>query len=195
MWPLIANSKTPSFYLYWGALVMALAGPMHVIFAVGQNYMERWVHTPKEGALRKTLWTLWRIGHVVTRFRPVERFVKVVIPWTGCFILGFVTSEARRDNHWPVYIYRDVVVLSTEVDGDSYTWFMRKEDGDFKAPFCHHDYDVTKIHAAAGFVLDKFAYEDRGDCWSVAKPELGFWWKRDPLTKLAIKENIYARPQ
>lgn len=119
--------------------------------------------------------------------------------WTNritlCLLLSSVgmalMTLVRAASPYPVYEYgenENIVVLSTEVNGDPFTWFMQKNDGDFKAPFCR-DYDVTKLGGAPGYHVRQIRYEDRGTCWSIARVGLGIWWLRDPITHLAIKEN------
>ena len=58
-------------------------------------------------------------------------------------------------------------------------WQMVKADGPFVADWCR-DYDVSSLNPTPGEVLAKIRYIDMGNCWSVKREDLGFWWKRDP---------------
>lgn len=84
----------------------------------------------------------------------------------------------------PVYEYHNVKVVQVI---DTYTWRLAKADGEFVAPFCR-DYDLKFYQPAPGVVLNKFRYQDLGQCWSVRRSDLGFWWKRD-ANGIAVKEN------
>lgn len=112
----------------------------------------------------------------------------------GLLLLSFgltIVTVIRASSSYPVYEYGEkerMVVLSTAVGGDPFTWYMQKNDGDFKAPWCR-DYDVPSLGGAPGYHVRKIRYEDRGTCWSIARADLGIWWLRDPVTHSAIKEN------
>jgi len=90
----------------------------------------------------------------------------------------------------PVYEY------TLEKDGcckvvqkaDLYTWRLRKADGDFTARFCH-DYDLRAFDPEPGLIMWKLRFEDLGECWSVKRADLGFWWVRDPKTQIVMKED------
>ena len=82
----------------------------------------------------------------------------------------------------PVYEYRDLTIVTKHSD---LHYTLKKDDGLFTVHFCE-DY---KPDLQVGFVLWKFRYEDRGDCISVARADLGYWYKRDASTGLAIKEQ------
>lgn len=89
----------------------------------------------------------------------------------------------------PVYEY------TLEKDGcckvvqlaDLYTWKLHKADGDFTARFCH-DYDLRAYDPAPGLMLRKLRYEDLGECWSVKRQDLGFWWLRDDHMKVVAEK-------
>lgn len=104
------------------------------------------------------------------------------------FTLMLVTTcygvyAALKDK--PVYEYHDVKVIGVI---DHYTWNLAKSDGPFQARFCH-DYDMSKITPIPGNVMWKLRYEDYGDCISIRRDDLGFWWMRDSQTGRATKEN------
>lgn len=89
----------------------------------------------------------------------------------------------------PVYEY------TLEKDGcckvvqlaDLYTWRLKKTDGEFTARFCH-DYDLRAYDPEPGLIMRKLRYEDLGECWSIKRADLGFWWLRD-INQIVVKEN------
>lgn len=90
----------------------------------------------------------------------------------------------------PVYEYtleKDGCCKVVQLD-DLYTWKLHKADGDFMARFCH-DYDLRAYDPAPGLILRKLRYEDLGECWSVRRKDLGFWWLRDEHNRV-VAENI-----
>ncbi len=102
-------------------------------------------------------------------------------------ILGsliILSDRALIDLHRrQVYEYHDVRVVAVY---DLYTWRLAKSDGEFTVHFCS-DYDLRAYNPAPGLILDRLRYQDRGDCASVERYDLGFWWKRDPTTGIAVQ--------
>lgn len=79
---------------------------------------------------------------------------------------------------------------------DLYTWKLHKNDGDFVAPFCNDPnrkndfYNLAKYDPAPGLMMWKLRYRDAGDCWSVNRKDLGFWWIRGADNRVVMaKEN------
>lgn len=189
MWEL--NSQTASFYLYSAACLLVVAGCFFVLSAVTIVLFRRLRTTTTISWISRKLYLDWKILKVLSELDGVTKLATRAIPLIAGFALGYIASEVRHDYQWPVYEYHDVKVVQTSFAGDPFIWWMAKDDGDFKAPFCH-DYQVSLIGAEPGNVAERFRYEDRGACWSIAKKDLGFWWKRDPVTHLAIKEINYG---
>lgn len=101
--------------------------------------------------------------------------------------IAAVTAGMYRElSARPVYEYHDVKVVKVI---EPYVWILAKEDGMFRAVFCR-DYDLPSLgEPVPGNVLSKIRYEDKGDCVSIQKADLGLWWARDPHTGKAVIEN------
>jgi hypothetical protein len=81
---------------------------------------------------------------------------------------------------FPTYEYHNVKVLK-QVGPNS--WWIEREDGPTLWNGCP-DFPNSDV-IWAGYVMEKFRYEDRGVCKSILRSDLGVWWKRDPETKEA----------
>ena len=81
----------------------------------------------------------------------------------------------------PVYEYHNVAILKKH---DDLHFTLANQDGPFTLHFCP-DY---RPDLRVGFVLWWLRYEDRGECVSVARVDLGYKYKRD-AQGLAIKEQ------
>ena len=56
-------------------------------------------------------------------------------------------------------------------------WWMRKDDGPFLYQGCP-DFPNERV-IWAGYIARKIRYEERGNCKSILRSDLGFWWDRD----------------
>lgn len=81
----------------------------------------------------------------------------------------------------PVYEYHDVRIVERHSD---LHFTFANENGPFTLHFCKDYHPDLRV----GFVLWWLRYEDRGDCVSVARFDLGYKYKRD-AQGLAIKEQ------
>lgn len=107
-----------------------------------------------------------------------------VIAFASCvFVAYFVWHHPQ----FPTYEYHNVKVLK-RVGPNS--WWIEREDGPTLWNGCE-DFPNSDV-IWAGYVMDKFRYEDRGVCKSILRSDLGVWWLRDPATKEA-KEIAHVR--
>jgi hypothetical protein len=93
----------------------------------------------------------------------------------AAFILAYA---ATLITDYPVYEYHNVKVLNQLGPND---WWIEREDGQTLWNGCP-DFPNSKV-IWAGYVMDKFRYQDFGKCKSILRSDLGVWWKRDPVTK------------
>ena len=85
------------------------------------------------------------------------------------FIGGMLQKwEAGRN----IYEYHKVKVLQKF---DDFHFRMAKADGEFTAHFCT-DYKPDLVE---GCFLTTLRYQDKGTCWSVAAPDLGYWYEHN----------------
>lgn len=87
---------------------------------------------------------------------------------------GLIAYGVTRTPSYPIYEYRNVKVLSQPAPNK---WWMEKSDGRFLWNGCPDFPNGDVIWA--GYVMDKFRYEDRGRCKSILRSDLGVWWFRD----------------
>ena len=108
--------------------------------------------------------------------RGAERILMCLVIVAGLtFIVG--TGNTIMESYYDrVYEYHNVKLVKVI---NEHSWLLVKADGPFRADFCN-DYDVSSLNPTPGEVLAKIRYIDMGNCWSVKREDLGFWWKRDP---------------
>ena len=101
-----------------------------------------------------------------------------VVLAAGLFIAG---SYVPR---YPVYEFHNVAVLEKVAPRK---FWLSKADGEFLFNDCDDDNWLIP-----GYIMAKFRYEDRGECGSMRRSDLGIWWLRDEhrnVIKVRDKEN------
>ena len=88
-----------------------------------------------------------------------------------CGLLAYVVT---RTPNYPIYEYRNVKVLKQIAPNK---WLIEREDGTTLWNGCPDFPNADVIWA--GYVMDKFRYEDTGKCKSILRSDLGVWWLRD----------------
>jgi hypothetical protein len=113
------------------------------------------------------------------RGRATVATMLAAIIGAGLFVAG---SYVPR---YPVYEFHNVAVLEKVAP---HKFWLSKSDGEFLFNDCDDDNWLVP-----GYIIAKFRYEDRGECMSMKRPDLGIWWLRDPVSKDVItvpkKEN------
>jgi len=74
-----------------------------------------------------------------------------------------------------VYEYHDVIVERQVAPNQ---WWMRKDDGRFLYQGCP-DFPNERV-IWAGYVARKARWQEFGNCKSILRSDLGFWWRRWP---------------
>jgi hypothetical protein len=113
-----------------------------------------------------------RLSTIVTRTRGVARYSPVLFAGACCAAL---TYGAYRFPQYPTVELHDVRV---EKRVSSHEWLMTDAtQGQFLFTACH-DFPAERV-IWAGYVARKVRYEERGNCKSIQRADLGFWWLRD----------------
>ena len=86
-------------------------------------------------------------------------------------VLAYVAVGIRD---YPVYEYHNVRV-EEQVAPNS--WWMRKDDGRFLYSGCP-DFPNERV-IWVGYVAHKARWQEFGNCKSILRSDLGFWWDRD----------------
>ncbi len=92
--------------------------------------------------------------------------------------LAYIAHRLPVIPEYPTYEYHNVRVISQHAPD---AWWIEREDGPTLWNCCP-DFPCASV-IWAGYIMDKFRYEDRGGCKSILRSDLGVWWKRDPITK------------
>lgn len=90
-------------------------------------------------------------------------------------ICAVVAFAATREPSPRIYEYHNVKVLSLVAINK---WEIQREDGTVTLYTACEDFPNGKV-IWAGYVARVIRYEDQGDCNSIVKPGLGFYWDRD----------------
>ena len=88
---------------------------------------------------------------------------------------GCLAYIAQLPPPFPVYEYHDVIVERQVAPNQ---WWMRKDDGRFLYQGCP-DFPNERV-IWAGYVARKARWQEFGNCKSILRSDLGFWWRRWP---------------
>jgi hypothetical protein len=181
--------------LHWAHLSFSLAALFLLLLATyiltAGSGRKRWIesllrfvprlHGPKnalEARSETSRWP-WRqsLARLTSRIRHIPRgegggyWGSVAF----CAVLGSLMAYGlTRVPNYPVYEYHNVKVLEQVAPNK---WLLEREDGKTLWNGCPDFPNADVIWA--GYVMEKFRYEDQGKCKSILRSDLGVWWKRD----------------
>lgn len=96
-------------------------------------------------------------------------------PVTFAFVIGgLLVYIGMGIRDYPVYEYHNVRVEEQVAPN---TWWMRKDDGRFLYSGCP-DFPNERV-IWAGYIAQKVRWQEFGNCKSILRSDLGFWWQRD----------------
>jgi len=101
------------------------------------------------------------------------RWSNLIVVLIVCLVTWSLTRLALTPPKYPVYEYRDVEVQSRVAPN---AWWMKKDDGRFLYQGCP-DFPNERV-IWTGYVASKVRWEEQGNCKSILRSDLGFWWKR-----------------
>lgn len=99
---------------------------------------------------------------------------KYAAAWFAAFCCAILAYVALRPAPYPTYEYYNVEVQSRVAQNK---WWMKKNDGRFLYQGCP-DFPNERV-IWVGYVAQKVRWEEQGNCKSILRSDLGFWWQRD----------------
>lgn len=125
------------------------------------KHAERWMRFVAECRY------LWKRSN-----RGIAKWSPVIFVMFWCAAMLFAVARLPK---YEIVTEHHVHVIGRLADGD---WAMSSdEQGQFAFRGCH-DFDVDSVLSqAVGYVADHARWEERGNCKSIRRADLGFWWR------------------
>jgi cytochrome bd-type quinol oxidase subunit 2 len=170
-WLSIAEVLVSLYVLY----VLAMSVLLRVRLK-SNSTARRWNLMPARFAISAVLSVaaklLSRLSTITLRTRGVARYWPV---WFMSIIVACVIVGASRIPTYPTVELHNVRVEKQVAANE---WLMTDAtQGQFLFTACH-DFPAGRV-IWAGYVARKVRYEERGNCKSIQRADLGFWWLRD----------------
>jgi hypothetical protein len=178
--------------LAWG---IGLVAGMRIIFATAGYGIRRWVTQNDGSRLGKELWLHSHVVNGMASFPPIRRWLRRWVPRTGTFFIGLFIGLMQP--YLATKEYHDLV-LDGFVNGDHSRWVLRKLNPKHGEPptgeYSFKDRDAAiGMNAEPGVIIETIRFRWDHNLVDIERSDLGVWFKRNPVTHLALKETSYVR--